>query len=380
MKVCFVSNTAGLLGAERALVELLLALRLKQTESFVIVPKRGPLFDLLTELNIPCAVIRYYAWIGTRTFPFWKRLGAFLVSAFATIPVVFRIYRWKADVVCTNTIAVFTGALAAWIIRKPHVWLIHEIVGEGHYMTPFLPFQLTMRLLNSLSDGIVANSETIRQRYAHYLPTGKMHVAYQAVRVEVTCRNRSLRPFKHDDSTKCVSVGALIPSKCHSEAIQAVAELKRAGVEVELAIIGAGPDRAVLEDIVEAEGLGGNVFFSGYLLNPYPVIQAADIVLICSRDEGFGRVAVEAMRLGKPIIAAASGATTELIKNRFNGLLYQPGHPGELAKKLRTLLESEFLQSKLVQNGRRTAERFTLERYGATVLRVFEQVKACHGC
>jgi glycosyltransferase involved in cell wall biosynthesis len=374
MKVCFVSHTAGLLGAERALVELLLALRLKQIESFVIVPRRGPLFDLLTELNIPCAVIRYHWWIGVRVAPFWRRLGAFLVSAFATIPVSFRIYRWKADVVCTNTIAVFTGALAARIVRKPHVWLIHEFVGEGYYVTPLLPFQLTMRLLNSLSDGIVANSETVRQRYARYLPMAKMHVAYQAVLVEETCRNPSLRPFKHDDSTKCVSVGVLIPSKGHSEAIKAVAELKRAGVELELAIIGTGPDRAVLEDIAEAEGLSGNVSFSGYLPNPYPVIQAADIVLICSRGEGFGRVAVEAMRLGKPLIAAASGATTELIKDGFNGLLYQPGHPGELAKKLRTLLESGSLQSKLVQNGRRTAERFTLERYGAAVLRVFEEV------
>jgi glycosyltransferase involved in cell wall biosynthesis len=374
MKVCFVSHTGELFGAERALVELLQALRLNRIESFVIVPRRGPLFDLLTELNIPCAVIRYYWWIGVRGVPFRKRLGKFLLSAIAAIPVSFRIFRWKADVVCTNTIAIFTGALAAWIARKPHVWLIHEFVGEGYYMSPFLPFQVTMRLLNSLSDGIVANSKTTRRRYARYLPMSKMHVAYQAVLVEETYRKLSVGPFKHDDGTKCVSVGALIPSKGHSEAIQALAELKRAGAELELAIIGAGPDRALLEVMAKAEGLSGNVSFSGNLRDPYPVMRAADIVLICSRDEGFGRVTVEAMRLGKPLIAAASGATTELIKDGFNGLLYQPGHPEELAKKLRALLESESLQSKLVQNERQTAERFTLERYGASVLSVFEKI------
>lgn len=63
-------------------------------------------------------------------------------------------------------------------------------------------------------------------------------------------------------------------------------------------------------------------------------IRMADVVLICSHWEPFGRVTVEAMLAGKPVIAI-SGATVELIHDGVTGLLYDPGNYSVLANKMR---------------------------------------------
>jgi glycosyltransferase involved in cell wall biosynthesis len=136
-----------------------------------------------------------------------------------------------------------------------------------------------------------------------------------------------------------------------------------------LAILGSGPDRKSLEALAKAEGVQERIFLTGFLRDPVPVMEAADVILVCSRIEGFGRVTVEAMRLGKPVVAAASEGTLELVRDGFNGLLYEPGNPEQLADKLLLLVQSPSLRMELGRNGRYWAQRFSLEAYGATVLR-----------
>jgi glycosyltransferase involved in cell wall biosynthesis len=211
-------------------------------------------------------------------------------------------------------------------------------------------------------------SEAARLRWAQYLPVDKMVVVDQPVVLETHPSSPSPVPFKHNSGIKCAIVGALVRGKEQSEAIRAIGSLTRRGILAQLAIVGSGPDRERLEDLVETEGLRERVFFTGLLSNPFPVMQAADVILFCSRREARPRVVVEAMRLGKPIVAAASGGTPELVKDGFNGLLYAPGDHEQLVEKLLVLLESPSLQAKLGENGRSWAERFSLETYGATVL------------
>jgi glycosyltransferase involved in cell wall biosynthesis len=348
---------------------------MKSVELHVILPRAGPLLDELIKLGIPHAVIRYYWWMGWRS-ALWKRLGLISVSVVTSIPLMLRLLRWRIDLVCTNSVVVFTGALAAWMSRKPHVWFIHEFVDERFGLTPYLPLQLTMRVVDILSRAILTSSEAIRREYAQYFSDDKMHVAHQAVLLASSDRHLGV-PFGHEAAFRCVSVGTLNPGKGHSDAIRATGQLSKRGFAVQLTIIGQGPDRARLEALVRAEGVLGRVRFTGFLANPFPVMEAADVVLVCSRKEGFGRVAVEAMRLGKPVVAAASGAILELVRDGFNGLLYTPGDHEELADKLLKLLQSRSLRMKLGENGRRSVQRFSLSTFGDSVLRQFDAVLRC---
>ncbi len=373
MRVCFVSHTANLKGAERALLELVLALRRSHVESFVILPRRDLLFQELTKHGITCAIVKYDPWIETGKSG-WYRRKALLLSAVKIVPMIVHFQRWKVDLVCTNSIVVFTGALAAWFGRKGHLWFIHEFIEEEYGLTCFLPLLLTLRLVDIWSKRILLASRALQEEYSKYFPIEKTQVVYQAALTNLVPQRVPPIPFKVGKGLKCVTVGTLLSARGYADAIKAVGYLNKRGYRVHLTIVGDGPERENLETLVKSEDVEDKVSFTGFLASAPSVIEVADVVLACSRKEGFGRVKVEAMRTGKPIIAAALEGGDELLRDGFNALLYEPGNHEELAEKILLLLQSPALRSKLGRNGKRFAEQFSSRAYAANVLEQFNKV------
>ena len=99
-----------------------------------------------------------------------------------------------------------------------------------------------------------------------------------------------------------------------------------------------------------------------------------DIELVCSKSEAFGRVTIEAMLAGIPVIASNTGGTIELIEHKQNGLLYNYGDVQQLSEMILTLVNDEQLKVKLVENASRFAEKFTIERTAREVYNFFEEV------
>ena len=121
-------------------------------------------------------------------------------------------------------------------------------------------------------------------------------------------------------------------------------------------------------------GLDNQVKFTGQVEDPGPSVKAADIALVCSRSEAFGRTTVEAMKLGKPVVGARGGATPELIRENFNGLLYAPGDYLDLSRKIKFLIDHPEAARQMGENGRRWAgEEFTVGKYAGKVLQVLEE-------
>lgn len=161
--------------------------------------------------------------------------------------------------------------------------------------------------------------------------------------------------------------GQLSPSKGQSDAIKAVACLKARGLPVELVLAGAGRPEYVEELKRHARELGIEelVRFTGFLEDPYPAMRACDIVLVCSRREAFGRTAVEAMLMAKPLIYAASGGVAEYVEDGKTGLSYPPGEFTALAERIETLLGDGTLAARLGQTAETFARTtFTRENYG----------------
>jgi glycosyltransferase involved in cell wall biosynthesis len=98
-------------------------------------------------------------------------------------------------------------------------------------------------------------------------------------------------------------------------------------------------------------------------------IRSADTVLVCSRNEGFGRVTVEAMLAARPLVGARSGGTAELVRDGENGLLYEPGDVEELTGIVRRMVEFPDESRRMGENARRWAtKRFTEERFADEIL------------
>lgn len=154
-----------------------------------------------------------------------------------------------------------------------------------------------------------------------------------------------------------VSVGALVPRKNHALAIEAMAGLPGAT----LLIVGAGPDRAGLEALIRARGLGDRVRLTG----PKPhgelpgLIAAADVMLLMSTSEGLANAWVEAMACGTPIVIGDVGGAREALRSDAAGRL-APFDAGAVADAVREVLAGPPEQEAV----RREAERFSWETNG----------------
>jgi glycosyltransferase involved in cell wall biosynthesis len=172
-------------------------------------------------------------------------------------------------------------------------------------------------------------------------------------------------------------VGYVHPGKGQMDAVLAVAALRNQGTSINLKIVGGGRPRYVskLRKVVAENGIGQRVEFTGFVDDAQSIVEAASMVLVCSRAEAFGRVTVESMVAGTPVIGANSGATPELVKHGFNGLLYEPGNHRELAERMKYLIAHPEEAQRMGRNGLEWASRrFTVERYADEILGVLDKV------
>ena len=380
MRVCFVSHTAEKYGAEFALLELLQGLVAEGVDCKVLVPKKGPLLAALDQLHIEWKIIGYPFWVaGARRRWVSGRILRTVRTLLLAFPMARCIAKWQCDLICSNTMTIGAGALAARLAKRPHVWHLHEF----GYRDPNLLFDLgerrTARLMDRLSAIFIANSYAVVKHYGRYIHQERIKVVYQAVTLRDEIESS---PGNHATTDKpcftCVIVGSLHIAKGQDEAIRALAEVVRRGIDMELLFVGAGSKRyrKVLGQQVHDFGLEQRVKFIGYAENPLPYIRMADVVLICSRWEAFGRATVEAMLLGKPIIATAnSGGTAELIHEGETGLLYEAGNHVELADKIQHLYQSPEEGARLGTAAHVwAAGRFTQQRYAKEVIDVLNEV------
>lgn len=368
MKVCFVVACPGtdMRGGPRSLLETINSLQEFGVECFVLLPARGRLLDELSSRGIPVCVIPYQRWTEATNYPLrerWRKLKRNFWTAFQ---IAAQIRAWQCDIVYTNTIVVGVGAFAALLLGKPHVWHIREFVYEDHAQVFDFGRNFTLKLVDLLSEVCIVNSKAVAQKYEQWIAPAKLKVVYQAVSV-TPGDPITLPPTTH---FRCIIVGTLVEGKRQEDAIRAIAELVHTGVKVELLIVGDGDPQyqEYLQSLVASNQLEQHVKFYGYADNSFPLMQSADVVLVCSKCEAFGRVTVEGMRAGKPIIGARSGGTQELIREEFNGLLYTTGDPQELALKIRYVYDRPAVAKQMGENGRQwAAEQFTPARYGKEI-------------
>ena len=129
-----------------------------------------------------------------------------------------------------------------------------------------------------------------------------------------------------------------------------------------------------LEAMVKRAGLADRVRFLGSRDDVPDLLNAADIALHASvRPEPFGLVVVEAMSLGKTVVAANSGGPAEVL-DRSSGITFDPMAPAQLADVLTNLIRDPSRRCELGKGALKRAERFTAQRFAAEVHRVYERV------
>jgi glycosyltransferase involved in cell wall biosynthesis len=374
MRICFISHSSRNGGAERVLLESIEILQMHGMECKVLLPHHGDLCAELDRIGTPFSVVSFPLWMAREEislFSFFKAAFSTLVS---TIVVAWKIYCWKCDQIYSNTVTVCVGAFAALLLGRPHIWHLHEFGKEDQGLSFLFGKRFSLGIVNRLSSRCICVSRVLAKHYEQSVESSKITVIYPSMHLapkDAASDSSDFAILPANGRFRCVIVGALTEGKGQEESVMALADLKKRGLDAELLIVGEGVRsyRCRLEELVAANALETQVAFAGQVKSALPAMRSANAVLVCSKSEAFGRVTIEGMLAGKPVIGARRGATAELIKEGVNGLLYNYGDPKDLADKIQYLYKNPAVAEQLGKAAQSWVEGFfTAERYSKEIL------------
>ncbi len=159
-----------------------------------------------------------------------------------------------------------------------------------------------------------------------------------------------------------VSVARLVPGKDFHTVIHAAKILKDQGYKYSHYIIGDGDLRAELQSLIDSNDLNDTVHLLGAKKNPYPWIKNSLFFVHSAHREGFGLVIVEAMALGKAVIASRCPVgPTEILDDGNYGLLYKTEDKNALASHIATLLDNPNIANEFAVKSRHRADDFSVQ-------------------
>jgi len=267
----------------------------------------------------------------------------------------------------------------------PHQWLLPvarltRLPLVAHLHAPYLRRERFVTLLHQASAIVGVSSSVVADFARDGFPASRLRLIANGVDFNRfhPGPDRGLRAQLglNDNAILIASVGSLIPRKGFDILIEALA---RTGLErLHLAIAGEGPERAALEALAAARGLGERVHFLGYQAEIGPLYRAADIAALGSRSEAFGLALAEAGYFNLPAVASAVGGVPDVVAREETGVLVPSEDIGAFAGALRTLAENPAERRRLGKAARqRVTSLFSLSRMVGDFERLYDELLDC---
>lgn len=169
-------------------------------------------------------------------------------------------------------------------------------------------------------------------------------------------------------------VGRLSMEKSLETLLYATSFLYRNNGDINLLIVGDGPERKKLEKLTIDLGLGNRIQFLGVRSDIYELLRMADVLVLPSRIEGFPMAILEGMASGAVVVTTNVGAIPEVV-NEKTGLLFNPGDDPELANLLEKALNDKELADRLRENAREMIENnFSMEKHVKALIHEYKNM------
>jgi glycosyltransferase involved in cell wall biosynthesis len=163
-----------------------------------------------------------------------------------------------------------------------------------------------------------------------------------------------------------------VPIKGFDVLLDALPALRARVPSAHVVLLGDGEDRPALEARARALGVAERVHLLGAVADVPAHLAAADVLAAPSRNEGMGRVLVEAMALGVPVVGSAVGGIPDVIEDGECGRLVAPGDAAALAEALADLGADAALRAKLGAAARPRAEAFSTDVAAAAIGAIYD--------
>lgn len=376
MKVLYVSHFGGLGGAERSLLEVMAAIREFGVSPQLLCPE-GALAAAARRLSVPVMIWRGRPLTqvgGWRSYvrPMPRIVAGWLQLEHAVRtcdPALLHVNSGQAMVWCAPTV---------WRRRCPVVWHWRDFGGPRRFL----------KSMAQASAAVVVISRAMEQ-FAEALlgPLAtRVALARNGVADLPPCDDREVENLRRSigctrDAPLVVMAGQSIPRKGHALLLEAVASMAARHPRMRAWLVCAQHDAASrahtewLRSRALALGCGQSVHITDGIDRLAPLLYAADVVVVPSLREPFGRLAVEAMLAERPVVASAVDGLTEIVDDGATGMLVPPGDPARLAAALDDVLGHRALWRERARDARRRAlQSFSITRTAREVRSIYQRV------
>ena len=368
------SDSSYTSGAFRCMLEMCELLKMSnEYEPIVVLPKKGNGQSLLEKAGIRYKVIRSYGWtvkICERRNPrvLLEILIKLMLNTITVLRIALFIRNAEVDLVHINTIGTYVAAAAAIIDKKPIIWHVREALDLDHNKS--LISGKCYDLINR-ANAIICVSEHVYSHYSDRLDMNKMKVVYDGVDKNVYYYDRSI-----SSSDRCVEflcIGNMNSNKGQEDIIAAGKILRSYDKPFHISFVGSGRKKDSLVEM--ARELEGFITFHEIADDVTEYYRNADVFIMSSKAEAFGRTTVEAMMSGCLVIGAKAGATPEIIENGITGLLYEYGDSRELADLMMGVIDNRLRYKEIINAGQDKAIKlFSTNKSMEKIQKVYETV------
>ncbi|MCB8980441.1 MAG: glycosyltransferase family 4 protein [Ardenticatenaceae bacterium] len=340
MTILLISHTANMDGAERTLLSLATSLHEHEHSCIVMCPTYGPLVNELTKRSVP-VVIRLLPRPQRNLFFFIRFV---LLWPFVVLYLAIWISKNDINFVINNTVDALYGPFAAKLAGAPCLWHIHEIKPKHSVVRAFFSWMFQV-----FSQNTVFNSKATMLAYNSKMPAN-WHVIYNGI---------DIPKHKISNATKrnCIVIGfagQLVQLKRPDRFVYAVAAAKKKVSNLSAIIAGEGELFDQVKDLIATYSLSDSVKMLGYVEFMPDFYNQIDILVLTSDTEAFGRVLIEAMAAGCPVVAAKVDGVPEVVDETC-GYLVPPDDIKAYAEKIVLLSQDADLRHRLGNTGRKRA-------------------------
>ena len=380
-RLTFLTHYTELYGANLSLLNLIDGLNAYGYQSHVIAPDDGDLLVELKHRGVLAARLPFEWWVSTQpsvvgSVERYQRNLQYVES------IQKQIAEWQTDIVYSNSSVFNTGAMAAKALDLPHVWHLREYGDLDYDLHPDFGHRIH-RLEFESANAVNCVSHALRKYFLGDSPPSHSRVVYNGVaRTDKfdELRNASTALASRTQPFTFALVGRFRESKGQAIAIRAFAEVAAKIPNVRLLLVGGAGGTGDQEyfdgcrTLTVELNVADRVEFWGYIPDPERAFLAADVALMCSRNEAMGRVTAEAMAACRPVIGYDSGGTSELIDHGRTGLLYH----GEAEALAECMIRYTEWPGEARQHGdaawQIARERHSIEAYAASIHEVLRRI------
>jgi glycosyltransferase involved in cell wall biosynthesis len=257
---------------------------------------------------------------------------------------------------------------ATWLARqleRPLVVTIHD----------YLPERTALRIDREVCRQVITVCDAVQDYLIdrRIVPRDLLTVIPSGV----TCsRTQPVEPVLQPGKVPVIgTAGPLEAVKGFPYFLGAAARVLATGRDVEFVVAGAGPEEHNLRRLSRELGIVDHVTFLSNLLDFSPALEAMDVFCLPSLRQGLGTVMLEAMALGRPVIATKVGGLFEVVRDDETGLLVPPSDSVQLAGRMLELLDDPVKARRLGHAAREeVAAQYSVDRMVQETVGVYREV------